>query len=132
MKVVHLPARPVGTLLKAMLSGQVEFRNLSRPIQRARGLRVVPATPGFAASYSSLDPGLMDPTGQFSLDGLIGERCLRVDGIPPGWRLREITHEGRDITNRILRFESGDAYTNVLIRILPGEAPQGPPPDCKE
>ena len=73
----------------------------------------------------------MDPTGKFSLDGLIGERCLRVDGIPPGWRLRDITHEGRDITNRILRFESGDAYTDVLIRIVPGDAPQGPPPDCK-
>jgi hypothetical protein len=115
----------------ATLSGQVEFRDLSRPMQSGRGLRVVPATPGFAASYSSIDSGLMDPTGKFTLDGLIGERCLRVDGLPPGWRLRDITHEGRDITNRILRFESGDAYTDVLIRIVPGEAPQGPPPDCQ-
>ena len=115
----------------ATLSGQVEFRNRSRPMQNARGLRVVPAVPGFAASYLSTDPGLMDPTGKFTLDGLIGERCLRLDGLPPGWRLGDITHEGRDITNRVLRFEAGDAYTDVRIRLVPGETPQGPPPDCK-
>ena len=58
--------------------------------------------------------------GTFQINGVIGRRCLRVFGVPGGWRVASIEYTGRDITYVPVDFELGqDVRVNVLL--VPGE-----------
>jgi hypothetical protein len=51
----------------------------------------------------------------FSISSLFGTHELRVRTLPPGWALKRITHETRDIEDVPLDFEDGRAITGVEI-----------------
>ena len=70
------------------------------------------------------------PDGDFTLTNVIGERCLRVDGLPVGWRLMDITYEGENYTHRLFSFEQGREVSGVLIRIEPGKRESLSSPTC--
>jgi hypothetical protein len=72
----------------------------------------------------------MKPDGTFLVRGLIGERCLRLADVPAGWHVKDAIHQGLDLANRVIRFEPGDVYADVTIRIERGTA-RDPQSDCE-
>ena len=112
--------------------GRVEFTDGRAPLHGGHGLRVSLQRPGAKTSwFTSNDPGLMNPDGRFSLGPVSGEGCLRVRGIPEGWRLREIDHQGRDVKDRLLQFHWNEIY-DLVVRIEPGvDEWQYEVPECK-
>jgi hypothetical protein len=106
----------------AKVTGRVEFIGRAAPLTGG-GLRVHDVgLDGVPRSHQLNDrSGQVGPDGQFTLTNLIGERCLKVDGISYGWRLVDITHNGNDYTNRPFRLEAGEEIF-VLVRFEPGTA----------
>jgi hypothetical protein len=41
------------------------------------------------------DQADVDEAGRFQLDGMFGERSLQVIGLPDGWHVQQIVHDGR-------------------------------------
>jgi hypothetical protein len=114
----------------AAYSGRVEFINRATPLHGSGGLHLIFDPPGFRLSWTSSDPGLIAPDGSFMVKGLLGERCLRISDIPEGWRLKDVVHQGQDLTNRLVRFEPNDVYSDVIIRIERGRPPDTQP-ECQ-
>jgi hypothetical protein len=109
----------------ARITGRVEFAGRTAPLQGSGPLRVLAATSdhGFGSDY-----GLVADDGSFRITGLVGVRCLRVYGLPPGARVSAIEHAGREITNVPLNLELGQEIS-VNIFVVPG-TPDSAPPKC--
>lgn len=114
----------------ARLSGRIEFEGRDVPLQGPDGIRMTFQMAGSLLNLNSVASRLAAADGRFELTGLIGEGCLRVRGLPTGWRLNSITHDGADMTNRLIALEPGGIRSDVRVHIVPGEQPVGPPPDC--
>ena len=92
-------------------TGRVEFEGVS---QKPTGVRLtqVPVLVEPARDTSRLPSGTgrFDSSGQFSAFGLAGGKYLvRVGGTPPGWYLKSVTYNGREVTETPLDLESTDA-----------------------
>jgi len=85
-------SRKVRVLMRtaARVSGRVEFDGREIPVQGGNGTRVLFVPTGSTVHYSNTTPTI-EADGTFTLNGLIGEGCLRVDGVPYGWRLKDIS-----------------------------------------
>ncbi|HEY7187802.1 MAG TPA: carboxypeptidase-like regulatory domain-containing protein [Vicinamibacterales bacterium] len=124
-------SRKVRVLMRAAarVSGRVEFDGREIPVQGGNGTRILFVPVGSMLHYSSETPTI-EPDGAFTLNGLIGEGCLRVDGLPYGWRLKEISQNGEDLTNRLFTLEPGDVKSDVVIRVEVGDPPKWRIPPC--
>jgi hypothetical protein len=58
--------------------------------------------------------------GSFVLEGLVGDHCLLLYGMPHGWRLQRITHQGRDVTGVPMMFELGQEVGPVIFWVEAG------------
>ena len=117
----------------ARLRGRVEFAVMfaagSAPPQILQPMRVLStppgqASPGWGANEAN---GRVEPDGTFSLEGLIGNRCVHLVNIPAGWTLSGIVREGRHTTNYEMMFGTGEDVDNVVFELVPGEGSQRPP-----
>jgi hypothetical protein len=117
-------SRRVRVLMRpaARVSGRMEFEGREIPVQGGNGIRVIFLPVGSTPHYSSATPTI-EADGAFTLKGLIGEGCLRVDGLPAGWRLQGITQDGVDLTDRLFTLEPGDVKSDVVVRVEIGEPP---------
>lgn len=116
----------------ARVKGRVEFAGLSRPLRGASPLRVLAAIAGHGAPgwHSDDSNGVVQMDGSFVLDGLVGERCLRLVNVGPGWVLQSTMVGGRDATNAPLVFESGQEVGDVVLRVTQGDPVLSPPRAC--
>jgi hypothetical protein len=73
---------------------------------------------------------IIEADSTFMLNGLIGEGCLRVDGLPGGWRLQGISQNGDDLTNRLFTLDPGDVKSDIVVRVEVGEPPSRRIPPC--
>lgn len=73
--------------------------------------------PRFIPAANAADPflGGVRADGRFSSAVLPGRRTIRVTGLPPGWSIRSITLNGRDIVDREVLFSPGDTVTDARI-----------------
>jgi hypothetical protein len=103
----------------ARLTGRVEFdgakerpdaQALARiPITVERADRGTNAGPGVG-----IPPGRVDESGTFKTYGIPGGKYfVRVLGAPPGWTLRSVTSEGRDISD--MPFDVGSADVGNIV-----------------
>jgi hypothetical protein len=51
----------------------------------------------------------------FELNGLSGDRLIRIDGEPNGWYLKAVSLNARDITDTPLDFSSGDRVDGLRV-----------------
>jgi len=125
-------SRKVRVLMRAAarVSGRVEFDGREIPVQGVNGLRVMFLPLGSAPHYSSTTPTI-EADGAFTLNGLIGEGCLRVDGLPGGWRVQGISQNGDDLTDRLFTLDPGDVKSDIVVRVEIGEPPKWRIPTCK-
>jgi hypothetical protein len=115
----------------ARLKGRVEFAGLSRLLRGGFPLRVV-AHAAESLGYHADDPnGMVQMDGSFVLDGLMGERCLKLLNVGHGWSLQSITAGGYDVTNVPLVLESGQEIGDVVFRVTPDDPFPPAPQACK-
>ena len=86
--------------------------------QPVAGARVTVRKPKIAVPGERIT--LVDADGSFVLEGLVGDHCLLLYGIPYGWRLQRITHQGRDMTGVPLMFEFGQEVGPVIFWVEAG------------
>lgn len=105
-----------------IITGRVEFVGRLDPLHSSGGLRVNQTVPGRSIPTHTIKgtSGQVTASGEFKVTHLLGEQCLMLDGIPSGWRLVDVTHNGQDYTNRAFRLESGQIISGVVIRVEPG------------
>jgi hypothetical protein len=95
-------------------SGRIVFEPSLPPGVRAQGLRVTaPSTTRTGRGRGGRSRVADDLT--FELNGLSGERLIRVDGEPGGWHLKAVVLNGRDITDTPLDFSRGDRLDGLRI-----------------
>jgi uncharacterized protein (DUF2141 family) len=105
----------------ARITGRLEFEgSRDKPDAVAFGRLTIVAERADAAStregpFNSIPPGRADESGAFKTYGLpAGKYFLRVSGSPPGWTLKSITSEGRDISEAPIDLRAADV-ANVVI-----------------
>jgi hypothetical protein len=104
-------------LPRARASGRVEFDGLPRPLQGPDPLRVL--SHRSRGAYTDTDPnGLVEADGSFVLDGLLGDHCFQLTGIPFGWRLASVMQAERDITTVPYPFEPGEQLSDIVLRVV--------------
>ena len=112
--------KPVAVVLSlrdgARLTGRVMFRGFERPLQQAQPLQVTSHVPGVGSgAWSSADlNGRVEADGTFVLDGLVGQRCLLLRGVPYGWVVERIRYDDHDITDVPGSFEAGQTAHIVI------------------
>ena len=134
MKSIDLQGSPhkvaVPMTLAARMSGRIDFEGRDVPLHGPDGIRLAFQLSGGMLNLNSVASKIADADGSFDLRGLIGEGCLRVYGLPAGWRLEIITYSGTDIKNRLITLESGDIRADVRVRVVRGAQQPGAPPVC--
>lgn len=136
MEIVEVGTAPLDVVMRlgpaAQVTGRVEFVGRSRPLHGGDGLRVLP-DPGWARHgiLSTDTNGFVGADGEFVLKGLAGERCLVLRGLPPGWRLAEITQFGQPLEDNRLSFLQGQSVTGILFRVEPTIDDVPPTPPCR-
>jgi len=63
------------------------------------------------------DSALVNETGRFTIDGLCGERILRIRGLPSGWQLREVQRSGAVVP--ALTVDPGADVADVTVVVRP-------------
>jgi hypothetical protein len=67
------------------------------------------------AGFNRIPPGRADTSGNFTTYGVPpGKYLIRIGGSPPGWTLRSIISEGRDLSDVPLQLGTADT-ANVVI-----------------
>jgi hypothetical protein len=114
------------------ISGRVEFLGRVDPLHNREGLRVTHVTPGAPPRGElNTDPsGRVDVNGEFVVLHAAGQQCLRLTGIPQGWRLRDITYNGEDYMERPFSLPSDESLSSVVIHVEPGPYDSSLSLDC--
>ncbi len=92
------------------VTGRIEFEGVS-PKPTGMRLTQIPVVVEPVGNTSRVPSGTgrFDTAGQFNSFGLPGGRYLvRVGAMPPGWFLKSVTSNGRDVTEMPLDLESTD------------------------
>lgn len=101
--------------------GRVEFVGLPQPLHSSEPLRVL--SHRSRGAYTREDPnGVVAADGSFMLDGLVGDHCFQLTGIPLGWRLESVMNLERDITTLPQHFELGEQLSDIVLRVVPGSS----------
>jgi hypothetical protein len=98
------------------IAGRAEFEGTTQK-PAAQRLSQIPVVVESTGSASRVPPmtGRFDASGQFNVSSLPGGKYLiRVGAAPPGWFLKSVTYNGRDVSEAPLDLESTDA-TGVLF-----------------
>jgi hypothetical protein len=104
----------------ARLTGRIEFdgtRERPEPAALPRipivAERADAATSG--SPFTSVPPGHADESGAFKTYGLPpGRYFIRAGGAPPGWTLKSVTSEGRDVSETPIELGAADV-ANVVV-----------------
>jgi hypothetical protein len=103
------------------LSGRVVFEGTSSPLASDVELeawsadfdsRLITTMPGSASPLNSVKA---NRDGTFEIPNLFGAREIRVRTTPPGWVVKSITVEGRNIADTPIDFDGGSELAGVRI-----------------
>jgi hypothetical protein len=67
------------------------------------------------ATASVFGSSVVNENGTFEIDSLVGGRTLRIMNLPKGWNLKEVTHDGTDVTDKGVDFKPGSTVENFEI-----------------
>jgi hypothetical protein len=102
----------IATAPGANASGRVRFEGASEPPGRLY-VRTLPMTPG-APGYMMASAGV-NPDSTFEARGLAGRQAFEVGTLPPGWFLKSVLHQGKDITDAGYDFKPGQNVSGIQI-----------------
>ena len=104
----------IATAPGASASGRVRFEGASEPPGRLY-VRTLPLTPG-APGYMMASAGV-NPDSTFEARGLTGRQAFDVGTLPPGWFLKSVSHQGKDITDAGYDFKPGQNVSGIQIML---------------
>lgn len=106
----------VVTMTAVTVSGRVVYQGGKPPESE---LRVTADAPGAASVITGPDfaAGRVDSDGTFELPRVSGLQMIGVQGIPPGWMLKDITIAGMNITDTPYDFRVGNSVTDLVITL---------------
>jgi hypothetical protein len=84
-----------------------QFRVVARPVNR-ENQNTGGATP---------DNGRVRPDWSFALTAVMGASRLGMATLPPGWAIKSIDAQGRDLTDAPAEFNGGEKYEDVVITL---------------
>lgn len=90
-----------------------------------RGIRLFTNTPPGAATpfrMRSAGGATIRDDWSFEIKGIDGPRTFRVSGLPAGWMLKAVTHEGNDVTDTPLDFRGNEDISGFQV-ILTNQVP---------
>jgi hypothetical protein len=102
----------IATQPGANARGRVTFEGTAAPAGRLF-VRTLPMTPG-APGYLMASAGL-NPDSTFEARGLAGRQAFDVGTLPPGWFLKSVVHQGRDVTDSGYDFKPGESVSGLQI-----------------
>ena len=102
----------IATAPGANATGRVTFEGTSDPPGRLY-VRTLPMTPG-APGYMMASAGV-NPDSTFEARGLAGRQSFEVGTLPPGWFLKSVLHQGKDITDTGYDFKPGQNVSGIQI-----------------
>ena len=102
----------IATAPGANASGRVMFEGTVEPAGRLF-VRTLPMTPG-APGYLMASAGV-NPDSTFEARGLAGRQAFDIGTLPPGWFLKSVMHQGRDITDSGYDFKPGQSVSGIQI-----------------
>jgi hypothetical protein len=97
-------------------AGRIAGRVVAADLNAISGARVVATLVDSGLALDHRDPDSVDMAedGRFAIDGLFGERRLRMIGLPEGWTVRAIRQKGREIGMPLL-VRSGASIDDIEI-----------------
>ncbi len=84
-----------------------QFRVVARPVNRDG-----PNTGG-----ASPDNGRVRPDWGFTLTAVMGANRIGIATLPPGWAVKSIDAQGRDLSDAPAEFSNGEKYEDVVITL---------------
>ena len=102
----------IATAPGANASGRVTFEGTAEPAGRLF-VRTLPMTPG-APGYLMASAGV-NPDSTFEARALAGRQAFDIGTLPPGWFLKSVMHQGRDITESGYDFKPGQSVSGIQI-----------------
>jgi hypothetical protein len=99
----------------AVATGRVTFEGGAKPAALT-GVRVM-ASPAEIADgpVTGTSSATLKADGTFEMKGLAGSRLFRVPNLPPGWMLKSVQLNGREITDSGTEFKSGETVAGIEI-----------------
>jgi hypothetical protein len=107
-----VPGLVIATAPGANATGRVTFEGTSDRPGRLY-VRTLPMTPG-APGYMMASAGV-NPDSTFEARGLAGRQAFDVGTLPPGWFLKSVLHQGKDITDAGYDFKPGQNVSGIQI-----------------
>jgi Carboxypeptidase regulatory-like domain len=101
------------------MSGRVVFDgNVAAP-QPAAQFRVVtrPLNRDGPNTGASPDNGRVRPDWSFALTAVMGANRIGMATLPPGWAVKSIDAQGRDLADSPVEFSAGEKYEDVVITL---------------
>jgi hypothetical protein len=100
------------------VSGRIVFDRAATPPFPTSRFRVAgrPLTPQMGAPPGQ-DNGRVREDWSFTLTGLIGANRITLGTLPPGWAVKSIEHNGRDVADTPIEFSSGERFDDVTITL---------------
>jgi hypothetical protein len=101
----------------ARATGRLVFEG-GAPPDKISALRLVAtSTDGdnMPATASVFGGSTVKENGSFEIDSLVGGRSLRIVNLPKGWKFKQVTHDGTDVTDKGFDFKPGDTIENFEI-----------------
>lgn len=101
----------------ATLTGTIMAAEGSTGELRTSGLQVLAQAvrPEFAGPFGGNNNARVNDDASFTLNGLSGQRVLRVNGLSQEWMVKAIMLDATDITDTPLDFRSGEAIAGVRV-----------------
>jgi hypothetical protein len=84
-----------------------QFRVVARPVNRENQ----------NTGGASQDNGRVRPDWSFALTAVMGASRLGMATLPPGWAIKSIDAQGRDLTDAPAEFNGGEKYEDVVITL---------------
>lgn len=99
----------------ATLTGKVAFQ-AQQGTPGDPGTIRISATPADQAQFGPTPNARVEKNGQFTLDGIpAGAHFIRSVNPPRGWALKSVTIDGRDVTDSVIDFRSGQKVAGAVI-----------------
>ena len=84
-----------------------QFRVVARPVNRD----------GPNTGAPSPDNGRLRQDWGFTLTAVMGANRIGIATLPPGWAIKSIDAQGRDLTDAPVEFSGGEEYEDVVITL---------------
>ena len=98
-------------------TGRIVFEGAPPPddITKLRLIATPTDTDNMPAAASIFGMSAVKENGTFEIDSLVGGRAFEVMNPPKGWHVKEVTHDGIDITDKGFDFKPGDTVNGFEL-----------------